>query len=163
MSRLGFRRVKGFTLIEVLVSTIILAIGLLGLAAMQTMALKDNQDAFFYSQASSLAYEMSDRIKVNAVAWQDPTALPPDTPCNRTCDFANPCPLPDDMATYDYCAWKNNVQSRIDSTATATVTVSGNTGVCSGGISRRCLTISWARNKQLGTQATNIFQLEIQP
>ncbi|WP_394754831.1 type IV pilus modification protein PilV [Crenothrix sp.] len=166
---LGYQVVKGFTLVEVLVATVIMAIGLLGLAAMQTIALKDNQDAFFYTQASSLAYEMSDRIKANAVAWQDAASIPADTPCDKSCDFAAPCSA-DEMATFDYCAWQSNVRSRIAG-ATATVAASpvldplstvctDNTG------SRLCLTISWDRNHQQvddPTIAQNNFQLEIQP
>jgi type IV pilus assembly protein PilV len=169
---LGHQNATGFTLIEVLVSTVILAIGLLGLAAMQTLALKDNQDAFYYSQASSLAYEMSDRIKVNAAAWQDTGAIPTDTPCDKSCDFANPC-TPDEMATFDYCAWKSNVQSRIAG-ATATVAASPVVDplstVCTDTTGNRlCLTISWDFNNQRTPQmegiaaAQNSFQLEIQP
>ena len=48
----------GFTLIEVLVSMVILAVGLLGLAAMQAISLRDNQDVYYYQQATLLAYEM---------------------------------------------------------------------------------------------------------
>lgn len=164
----GYQSAKGFTLIEVLVSTIILAIGLLGLAAMQTMALKDNQDAFFYSQASSLAYEMSDRIKVNAAPWQSAT-LPTANSCGaKLCNFADQCTA-DEMATFDYCAWISNVQSRIGSGATARVDISPYLTSCTGGATRRCLTISWSRNKKLGTGAdtvantTNTFQLEVTP
>jgi type IV pilus assembly protein PilV len=164
MSRFGFQRAAGFTLIEVLVSTIILAIGLLGLASMQTLALKDNQDAFFYSQASSLAYEMSDRMKVNATEWQKSTIPTPDSVCNDSCNsLAHSC-TPTAMATYDYCAWKQNVAQRVSSGATATVALSPVAGgVCVHDASYRCITISWARSSQLGAVATNTFQLEIAP
>ena len=65
----------GFTLIEVLISMVILAIGLLGLAAMQTISLRDNQDAHYYQQATLLAYEMQDRIRANNnVNWSNVTA-----------------------------------------------------------------------------------------
>ena len=170
MLRFGFRRVTGFTLIEVLVSTIILAIGLLGLASMQTLALKDNQDAFFYAQASSLAYEMADRIKANSAAWQG-AILPSDSSdCSDSCNsIAHTC-TPGQMADYDYCAWKKNVVDRITVGASATVTVSPLptlspvSAICtdtSG--SRRCITVSWGRSKNLGAQTTNRFQLEITP
>lgn len=164
MPKISYCVSKGFTLLEILVSTIILAVGLLGLAAMQTLALKDNQDAFFYAQASSLAYEMSDRIKVNATIWKNPT-LPSDTPCNKTCDFNAPCDT-SEMATFDYCAWQANVKNRISPEATAIVSISDNsgTGVCGGPASKRCLTISWLRSHQQGTTAANnTFQLEVTP
>lgn len=162
MSRFRVQRAKGFTLIEVLVSMIILAIGLLGLASMQTLALKDNLDAFYFAQASSLAYEMSDRIKVNAGAWQGavPTAA---STCSSTdnCNTTTGC-NPTAMAAYDYCAWKQNVVSRIAPGATAVVTISPSGANCTGSGTKRCLTVSWSRNNQT-MAASNSFQLEIQP
>ncbi|NOT85417.1 MAG: type IV pilus modification protein PilV [Methylococcaceae bacterium] len=171
MLRVDFQKIKGFTLIEVLVSTIILAIGLLGLASLQTLALKDNQDAFFFAQAASLAYEMSDRIKANTPTtsppWQSATIPTPlgAGSCTSThaCNTLSGC-TPTVMAQYDYCAWKANVISRIGTTATAVVEASPVTGgVCTGPATRRCITIGWNRNKSLGTSATNTFQLEITP
>lgn len=170
MLKLDFKRIKGFTLIEILVSTIILAIGLLGVASMQTLALKDNQDAFFSTQAASLAYEMSDRIAANAAEWQKPTIPTPLASCNSTDTVVVKCTTiagctPTEMAAYDYCIWKKNVISRIGPTATAYVNISpSGTGVCAmGNAQRRCVTITWDRNKKLGTQATSSFELEMTP
>lgn len=56
---------NGFTLIEVLITLVILAIGLLGLAATQTTGLKNNLSAYQRSQATQLAYNMADRMRVN--------------------------------------------------------------------------------------------------
>ncbi len=55
----------GITLIEILVTMIILAIGLLGLAGLMMDGLKNNQSAYLRTQASILAYDMSDRIRIN--------------------------------------------------------------------------------------------------
>jgi type IV pilus assembly protein PilV len=56
---------KGFTLIEVMVAVLILAIGLLGLAQLQITSLKDNQSAYFRSQASSFASDIFERMRAN--------------------------------------------------------------------------------------------------
>lgn len=64
-------KTEGFTLVEVLVAMVIMAVGLLGLASLQAVALKDNQDAFLRSQANFLAYEMSDRMRANANYWRN--------------------------------------------------------------------------------------------
>lgn len=56
---------SGFTLIEILVTMFILAIGLLGLAGMTTEGMKNNQGAYLRTQASILAYDMVDRIRAN--------------------------------------------------------------------------------------------------
>jgi type IV pilus assembly protein PilV len=56
---------RGMTLIEVLVSVLILAIGLLGAAAIQLNALKYTDSATLSSQATFIAYDMMDRIRAN--------------------------------------------------------------------------------------------------
>jgi type IV pilus assembly protein PilV len=59
---------KGYSLLEVLIALIILAIGLLGLAGMQLHGLRDNHSAFLRSQATYLAAEIIDRMQANREA-----------------------------------------------------------------------------------------------
>lgn len=61
----NFRKSRGFTLIEILVTMFILAIGLLGLAALVVDGMRNNQGAYLRTQASTLAYDMADRIRLN--------------------------------------------------------------------------------------------------
>ena len=56
---------RGFTLIEVMVAVIVLSIGLLGLAALQTTGLRNNHSAYYRSQATFLAYDIIDRMRAN--------------------------------------------------------------------------------------------------
>jgi len=56
---------QGLTLIEVLVSVIILSIGILGMLAMQTTGLKSNQSSFHRTQAVIVAYDIIDRMRAN--------------------------------------------------------------------------------------------------
>ncbi|WP_414058561.1 type IV pilus modification protein PilV [Pseudomonas sp. HR96] len=58
-------RQAGFSLIEVLISVLILAVGLLGAAAIQLNALKFTDSSRMTSQASFVAYDMLDRIRAN--------------------------------------------------------------------------------------------------
>ncbi|BBB31303.1 type IV pilus modification protein PilV [Neptunomonas japonica] len=62
---------SGSTLIEVLITVLVLSIGLLGMATLQFDAVKLNHDAFLRSQAVNLAYDMSDRIRSNRSAARD--------------------------------------------------------------------------------------------
>src|SRR5690554_6977331 len=62
---------KGFSLIEVLITVLILAIGLLGLASLQANSLVGNQQSYMRSQATSLAYDMTDRLRANKRAALD--------------------------------------------------------------------------------------------
>ncbi len=56
---------SGFTLIEVLISILVLSFGLLGLAGLQALGLKNNVSAYHRGQATQLAYDMADRIRAN--------------------------------------------------------------------------------------------------
>ncbi len=59
---------RGFTLLEVLIALLILSIGLLGLAALQTVGLRSNQMAVMRTQATHQAYDMTDRMRASPVA-----------------------------------------------------------------------------------------------
>jgi type IV pilus assembly protein PilV len=61
-------RQQGFSLIEVLVAAVIIAIGLLGLAGLQTRSLQMNQSAHYRSQANFYAYEIVDAMRMNREA-----------------------------------------------------------------------------------------------
>lgn len=62
-----FSRQQGATLIEVLVALLVLSIGLLGLAGLQQTSVKSNQSAYYRSQATLLAYDITDRMRANRV------------------------------------------------------------------------------------------------
>lgn len=63
---LGARGAQGgFSLIEVLISLLILGFGLLGLALLQTTALKATQSANQRTIATNLAYEVLDMMRAN--------------------------------------------------------------------------------------------------
>lgn len=64
---LPLKQQRGFTLLEVLIALLVLSIGLLGLAALQTVGLRSNQMATMRTQATWVAYEITDRIRANLV------------------------------------------------------------------------------------------------
>lgn len=98
--------VQGFTLIEVLVALIVLSLGLLGIAALQGATVQFNREAYLRSQATSLAYNMADRMRANRQA-----AL------NGAYDVAYADPAPDcggaagagTVAAQDVAAWLSAV------------------------------------------------------
>lgn len=57
----------GFTLLEILVTLIVVTIGLLGLAGLQMTGLRHNHDAYIRSQAALQAYDIADRMQANLV------------------------------------------------------------------------------------------------
>jgi len=56
---------SGFTLLELLIAIVVLSVGLLGVASLQLISLKNNQSTLFHSEASVLAYNIIDRMRVN--------------------------------------------------------------------------------------------------
>jgi len=66
-----FEYQKGVGLIEILVTLVVLAIGTLGLAGLQTQALKNNQSSLQRAQAVALTYAAFDMLRVNRKAATD--------------------------------------------------------------------------------------------
>jgi type IV pilus assembly protein PilV len=56
---------KGFSLIEVLVTMVIISFGLLGIAGVIVNSMKNNQSSYARTQASVLANDIIDRMRAN--------------------------------------------------------------------------------------------------
>ncbi|MDO9617653.1 MAG: type IV pilus modification protein PilV [Pseudomonas sp.] len=69
MKRLTQSHSNGFTLIEVMIAMIILAVGLLGMASLTVRSQQSNESAYARSQASLLAYDIIERMRANKVAF----------------------------------------------------------------------------------------------
>ena len=66
------RKQSGLTLIEILISVLIISIGLLGVAGLHAYSLRNNYDALMRSHASALASDIADRMRANrTVALSD--------------------------------------------------------------------------------------------
>lgn len=114
----------GFTLLEVLIALIILSIGLLGLAGLQTTSLKYNHDAQLRSQASLLAYDMADRMRANHGEAQNgayDTSYADDPECDRNFTPSGP------LANADVDGWLNRIACALPM-GNGSVSVSGDFG-----------------------------------
>ena len=60
-------RQRGTSMIEVLVTMIIVALGLLGYAGLMTVSIKDNNSAYFRTQATLLSYDIIERVRMNKI------------------------------------------------------------------------------------------------
>lgn len=76
------RRERGFSIIEVLIALLVLAIGLLGLAALQAQGLRFNHDAYVRTQATNLAYDIVDRMRASRANVAGYTAADPGLACD---------------------------------------------------------------------------------
>ncbi|MGX5174418.1 type IV pilus modification protein PilV [Aliikangiella sp. IMCC44653] len=68
---------RGVSLVEILVTTLILGIGLLGVAALQVSSLSSNQEGFYTSQATSIAEDFASRIRNAKLASVIPSVTDP--------------------------------------------------------------------------------------
>lgn len=105
----------GFTLIEVLIAMVVLAVGLLGLAALQATSLRNNQSAYFRSQAVQFSYNIADRIRANKVealkgsTGKYLTTAAKDANQKADCTTKNGNCTPVNMAENDLAEWYNSV------------------------------------------------------
>jgi type IV pilus assembly protein PilV len=103
-------RVGGFTLVEVLVSLVILSMGLLGIAKLVMVTAHSNDSAYLRSQATQLAYAILDNMRANrqiAVAGGYDTALGTMPADPGTC--AGVVCTPVNLALYDIYRWKQRL------------------------------------------------------
>lgn len=101
----------GISLLEVLVALFVLAVGLLGVIALQAESIKLNQQAYGSTQAIFVANDAAERMRVNVLALskEDQAAL--------TKDKAFP----------DLAAWQATVQQRVPGGSGAVDLLSGST------------------------------------
>jgi type IV pilus assembly protein PilV len=68
------RALGGFSLVEVMVALVVLAVGLLGIAGLYVTTLKSGGGAIFRMQAVNLAADLADRIRATATGRARSTA-----------------------------------------------------------------------------------------
>ena len=140
----------GFTLLEILISLVILAIGLLGLAGLQATGLKNNLSAYHRSQATQLSYDIADKMRANVAGISSYVSGVPaaTTACTTTagCSAEN-------MAKNDLFEWNASLAAVLP-TGTGTITQSG---------SVYTIAVTWNDDRD-GNSANNVnFVSSMQP
>lgn len=109
---------SGFTLIEVLITIVVVSFGLIGLAGLMFSAVSAGQTSMTRSVAVAMANEMGDRIRANWMAVKAgaydnaPLALYDGAGgCATTC-MTSVC-TPADQAALDICIWKAQLQKQL--------------------------------------------------
>ncbi len=130
----------GFSLLEVLISLAVLSIGLLGLAALQTVGLRINHDSYQRTQATMMAYDIADRMRANSKGLVDGkynAVLATTTSPGPDCVAATSCDT-NELADYDIRTWHDTIALKL-SEGTGTISTDAATG-------RRTITINWREN-----------------
>jgi type IV pilus assembly protein PilV len=110
-------REHGFSLLEVMIALIVLSIGLLGIAGLQTFSLQFNHQSYERTQATVLISEIFDRIMANptaARAGQYDNVADSTTSASYTgygnCGSTG-CASTNELATYDLFIWKTAIEN----------------------------------------------------
>lgn len=109
---------KGFSLLEILITLVIISFGLLGIAGVIVNSLKNNQSSYSRSQASLLANDIIDRMRANRT-----TAETSPYPYNLTISGT---PSGSGVVLNDLTEWRASLASAMPS-GTGSVSLDGTT------------------------------------
>ena len=108
---------KGFTLIEVLIAILVLAIGMLGMAGLQSYSVSSSYNAHLRTQATLLAQSIVDRMRANPQAAADNNYLIlfSNEPGSVNCNAIGSNCSHEQLADYDLREWKCLLGNFVDS------------------------------------------------
>jgi len=143
---------SGFSMLEVLVTLVVLSTGLLGTANLQVEALRGNQGAYLASLAAQQAQDMAERMKANpagvaANQYDNVDASIPGAPVN--CQSANCTPA--QLALFDHNRWNASNQALMPSGAGQVSEISD--GIFLIGVRWHDKQLAGASGWQAGTEA----------
>jgi type IV pilus assembly protein PilV len=173
------RASAGFTLVEILITVVVLSIGLLGLAGLQISGLRANMSSEARSKATLLANDIIERMRANPLGV-DANQYAGITTASLDCD-TDPSPFcsntssadaenctATEMATFDAWVWacglpvaagvqRGGIQNfLLDGAARVTCTDNdaSDADACSPG-SSHTVTVSWSENSPNTTETTS--------
>lgn len=106
---------QGSSLIETVVALFVLAIGTLGVLAMQVKSMQFNQSAYYYTQATYLANEILESMRSNKAAANaylinlDDKAPEAKVDCSEAGVTCTPTQLRD----FNLSEWRNNIENTL--------------------------------------------------
>lgn len=102
------RRSTGFSLIETLIALVIVSVGLLGIAALQTLALRNTQAANIASQATIAAHDIIERMRANPAGIASKHYDMPNLVVHENCYTTVGC-TPAELAEHDAYEWASTL------------------------------------------------------
>ncbi len=99
----------GLSLIEAMVSLLVISIGLLGIASLQISAMKQNSSAYWQTQAVMMAYDMADRVRSNKAEINNYIGVDTEKGYDGEC-ITKPCTTAE-MLTADAAEWETQLST----------------------------------------------------
>lgn len=140
-SRSTPKRLRGTSLIEVLVAIVVLSTGLLGMVALQAKALRNNQSALERSQGVVYSYSIIDRMHSNLTNIANYARVIGDT-----------TPTGTDLASVDMAAWLGELRAALGSAADASIVLAGNVAT---------ITVQWQDTRATQNSATSSSTMSV--
>lgn len=114
-ARQALTRTAGFSLMEVLIALVVLAVGILGVASLQGNSLRSTYGAHLRTQANTLAQDMIERLRANRdyalangdnyrIAVSDSASGSVKDCSTQTCSAA-------ELAAFDKQQWLTNIET----------------------------------------------------
>lgn len=107
-------KTSGFSLLEVLITMLVLSIGLLGIAGLQAVSLRNSHVSSLRSQAAWLAADMSDRMRANLAGLSGYENIVPENVYSDPGCINTGC-TPAQMAQYDAYQWMTALAAQLPS------------------------------------------------
>ena len=161
---------SGFSLIEVLVASVVLSLGMLGAVGMQTTAMQSNKEARSQAVAITFARELAENMRGNhAVAIQmtavnnpylfDTTLTSPSSVATFSVNcFTTGCSTGADVAAWDVADWQGRVRAALPTPrvkvcfdASPFDSAGKPRWACTDSGDIAVLKMSWTRNSTAGT------------
>lgn len=140
----------GFTLLEVLITLVIVSFGLLAMAGMMVKGMGLNHTSYVRSVAVQQAYDIADRMRANLGGVKGNAYDSIAYTANQTCTACTSCTA-STMAAYDACYWNTQNESQLP-LGRGTVARTG---------AEFLITVSWDDSKS--GSANKNFVLRVQP
>lgn len=150
------RHSRGTSLIEVLITLIILAIGLLGVAGLQTRMSVSEVESYQREQALLALTDMAERISANA-SQAASYITPPATPLGTDDSEPASCAGLAVGQPLDWCEWSQMLKGMSEQTTSGTTT----SDVGGMQAARGCVTQVRAPNPNLGICTPGVYQVTV--
>jgi type IV pilus modification protein PilV len=103
-------RARGFTIAEVFAALLVMAVGIIGIAALYSDQAQTNSDAQLQRQAATLAEHIAERIRETKEGHAGFA-----TTIGVLCEQSRPPKLPQDIAAREAACWEDEVERQLPS------------------------------------------------
>jgi type IV pilus assembly protein PilV len=140
------RRGAGFSIVEVMVALVVLAVGMLGIASLYVTTLRSSASAMSRMQAVNLATDLADRIRANRFAG---TTYAGTEAADNACKGTKNC-TKEEMAKNDLYLWQQQIDDLLPGSATESQGTVAYTAGVGDEPDKYTITVAW---KEPGTAA----------